>query len=171
MGKKNKSAKKIAAQHPAPGVAAAKGKPTALPSNRNSMTNWFVVLCLVLPLLISTRAMDPALTVRYIFISGFIFLFVAFFFGIIKLRVNVFDFPAIIKGVFILAIAFLAWSILCCRSSINFAASYYELIRYALNVVLLWLIVQMVNREELQLPKLCRALVIVSLIQSFVGIT
>jgi hypothetical protein len=137
------------------------------PQGWNSMTNWLTVLVFVLPILFSRVTQDPAISVRYIFLSIFILLFLLFFYASKKIN---FVLNTPIKTVFVLGIGFGIWSMLSLFFAINPSAGYYETARHFLNMILLLLVFVMVQREELQLLKICKAILLMSLIQSFVGI-
>jgi O-antigen ligase len=134
-----------------------------------SMINWLMVLAAILPLLFTRTTMDPVLPIRYIFLGSFILLFILFFYTWQKIPLNL-SFPPLIKVVFTLGIAYGVWSIIALFFSINKAAASYETARHLLNLILLFLVRVAVRRESTGVIKLCKALVIVSLIQSLVGI-
>lgn len=133
------------------------------------MANWLVVLVVILPMLFSRVLIDPLITVRYICLGCFILLFILFFYILRKTPVNL-SFQPLIKTVFALGIGYGLWSMVCMFFAINLTPGYYEVGRHFLNIVLLFLIMDIVKREESQVLKLCKALMIVSLIQSLVGI-
>ena len=54
--------------------------PQATATGLNSMANWLVLILLILPLAYSRATMDALLSVRYIILSIFLGLFVAYFF-------------------------------------------------------------------------------------------
>lgn len=135
----------------------------------NSMTNWIVILLAVLPILFSNVTMDPNISVRYLFLAIFVFLFLLYFFVFRKTTIN-YSLPPIVKAVFILGICFGIWNIISTSSSINKAASYYEIVRHWLYLILLFIVMIAVSREEAKIVKLCKTLIVVSIIQSFVGI-
>ncbi len=169
MSKKNKAKHQTKATVAATPVRT--GKKTASYSGLNSMTNWFIILVLVLPVLISSEAMDPSLSVRYIFLGIFMLLFILFFYLARKTSVISFANSRLLKMVFITGLAYCGWSIIAASAAVNVIPAYYEIARQLLNILLLWLIMQVTANEESQLLKLCRAIVISSIIQSFAGIT
>ncbi len=132
------------------------------------MTNWVVVLAIILPLLFSRVTIDSNVTPRYIFLSSFMLLFVLFFYSLRKTIVNV---PSLsVKIIFGLGIGFGVWSIVCMANAINVKEGYYEVSRHVLNLILLFLVMTTVMQEEPKILKLCKALLLVSMLQSFVGI-
>jgi putative inorganic carbon (hco3(-)) transporter len=134
-----------------------------------SMTNWLVVLAVVLPMLYSTQTIDPNITPRYIFLSAFVLIFV-FFFSLTK-RIRFYAlYPFLIKAVFILSIAYCVWSIISMSFAINVAEALYEVVRFMLNTILLFLIMITVGQEATQVLKLFKAFVAVSFVQSVIGI-
>ena len=133
----------------------------------NSMTNWLIVLVFVLPVLFSRFTMDPAVAVRYIFLSIFILWFLLYFYA--RKKIN-FVLNTPIKSVFILGIGFGIWSIISLFFAVNPSAGYYETARHFLNIIFLFLVCITIQKEELQLLKICKAILLMSLIQSFVGI-
>lgn len=137
-------------------------------SGWRSMANWLVVLLLVLPLLYSGKTMDPNITLRYIFLSSFIILLLLFFFKTIK-RYN-FSFPPLTKAVFILWIIYAAWSFLSMLFAINPSLAYYEIARHLLNLILLVLIMTAISQNEDAILKLSKAMTVMAIIQSTIGI-
>ena len=133
----------------------------------NSMSNWLTVLVFVLPLLFSRVTLDPAIVPRYIFLCSFVLLFFIYFLWRKKIK---FSITGSIKIVFALGIAFGIWSLLSLVSSINPSAGYYEIARHFLNLILLLLVYITVQKEGSQILKVCKAILLMSLIQSFVGI-
>lgn len=142
---------------------------TAVPAATgwNSMTNWLVVLAFVLPILFSRATLDPTITSRYIFLSSFVLLFVLFFY--VRKKIN-FVLATRVKIVFALGIAFGVWSILSSFTAINPSPAYYEVSRHFLNLILLFIVFVIVQKEDAQLLKICKAVLLMSLIQSLVGI-
>jgi O-antigen ligase len=134
-----------------------------------SMINWLMVLVVILPLLFTRTTMDPVLPIRYIFLGSFILLFILLFYTWQKTPLNL-SFPPLVKAIFALGIASGVWSIITLFFSINKAAALYETIRHLLSLILLFIVMIAVRRESTGVIKLCKALVIVSLIQSLVGI-
>jgi O-antigen ligase len=150
--------------------AAKKKEPIAKPvSGWRSMINWMILLVLVLPVLYSREEDDPVLTIRYIFFSGFILLFLLVFY-VFRTKTTKFLFPKPFKFIFGSGLTFVAWGIICSFSATNVAAPYYEVGRYVLNIIFLFLIMTAVSREESNLLKLCKAILLLSFIQSFIGI-
>ena len=148
---------------------------TASFTGLNSMTNWMLVPALFVPMIFSRYTMDPVIAVRYTFLSCFVFVFVLFFYFIHNKKTNstiplAGFLPRPVKLVFWVSIVYCIWNLIALSASINIENSYYETGRLLLNCILLWLIMQMVSREEMQVLKLCKLLVVVALVQSFLGI-
>jgi len=57
------------------------GKTPSTSSGINSMINWLLMLIVVLPFLYSEIPLDTVVSVRYIFLCGFMLLFVLYFFA------------------------------------------------------------------------------------------
>ena len=144
-----------------------KAEVIAVPGGWNSMTNWLIVLVFVLPVIFSRETLDPAITVRYIFLGSFILLFVLYFF--LRKKIN-FTISVPVKIVLAVAIAYGVWSILSLFSAINPSPGYYETARHFLNIILLFIVFITVQKEEPQLVKICKAILLMSLIQSCIGI-
>jgi len=144
-------------------------KTIASPGGLKSITNWMILLVIFIPVMFSEKTMDPNITIRYIFMCVVLMCMVFYFFFIRKMP---FQLPQSIltKTVFALGIAFAAWSIVSMFSAINYREGYYEASRHLLNLILLFFVMTAVSKEESQIIKLCKVLVIVSLFQSFVGI-
>src|SRR6188768_4554813 len=70
----------------------------------NSMMNWLLMLVVILPFLYSEIPLDTVVSVRYIFLCGFMLLFVLYFFSLKKKMVT--DPPRLVKIVFITGAAF-----------------------------------------------------------------
>lgn len=134
----------------------------------NSMANWFLVLIIILPVIFSKKTIDPVISVRFILLSVFMLLFTVFF--SIKNKLQKVSLTPLSKAVFFAGIGFALWSLVSLFISLNPGAGYYETARNFLNIILLFLIMIMVRNEESKILMLCKALVIVSIFQSFVGI-
>lgn len=146
-----------------------KGKISASSSTpRGSMTNWLLGLILILPFLYSRKPLDPVLSPRLIFLSVFILLFVTFFYIWRKKFIPVQSLQ--IKIVFGLGAAFGLWSLVGMSSAINYRESLFDLGRHFLLLILLYIVMTTVIQEESQLMKICKAVMLVSIAQSFVGI-
>ncbi len=135
----------------------------------SSMCNWLIVLFVVLSVLFSRAAMDAALTMRYIFLCWFTLFFVLFFYGLKKMQTFT-TVPPLIKIVFGLSVGYGLWDMVCMFFAINMAAAFYEVARYFLNIILLFITMETVKQDKNQVLKFCKALVMVSLLQSAVGI-
>ena len=133
----------------------------------NSMTNWLVVLVFVLPILFSRETLDPTITLRYIFLSSFVILFILFFY--LRKKINFVLTPGI-KIAFAFGTAFGLWSTCSLFYAINPSAGYYETARHFLNIILLFIVFVTIQKEESQLLKICQAILLMSVVQSFVGI-
>ncbi len=141
----------------------------AKPGGLNSMTNWLILLVILIPVLYSEKTLDPNITIRYIFMCS-VLLGMAFYFYII--RKTAFQIPQsfLVRSVYALGIAFAAWSIISMFSAINYREGYYEVSRHLMNIILLFFVMITISKEETQVLKLCKVLVVVSIFQSFVGI-
>ena len=141
----------------------------------NSMTNWMLILVFLLPIIFSRETMDPVIAVRYIYLSSFVLLFILFFYYMRNRVTNGSPFlsatpPTLVKWAFGLGIAYCTWNIIAMSVSVNKESSYYDVARQFLNIILFWLIVQMVRKEEQQVIKICKILVVVAFIESLAGI-
>jgi O-antigen ligase len=72
--------------------------------------------------------------------------------------------------VFGLGLAFGAWSILCLFNATNSAESIYPVGRFFLQLILLFIIMDTVMKEEQQVLRLCKAIMLFSMVQSLAGI-
>lgn len=135
----------------------------------NSMTNWLLPLVLLLPLLYSTKTMDPVITTRFIFLSAFVLVFVLFFFVWKKTTVTA-AWPVLVKTVFICGAGFIVWNMVSMSSAINPQEGYYEIAKHLLYQAILFLVCITVNREESQLLKLCKTLLWVCVLHGMIGI-
>ena len=135
----------------------------------NSMTNWLILLAILIPVLYSEKTLDPNIVIRYIYVC-IILLGMVFYFYII--RKTAFQIPQsfLVRAVYALGIAFAGWSIISMFSAINYREGYYEVSRHLMNIILLFLVMITISKEETQILKLCKVLVLVSIFQSFVGI-
>lgn len=152
--------------------AAALPKKEKKPGNAsgiNSMTNWLLVLVLVLPVLISKRTADPVLHIRYIFLGCFMLLFALYFFVLRKTVIH-FSFSLLVKIVFAAGIGFIVWNMVAMSSALNPQEGYYEIAKQLVFLIVLFSILVAVQREESQLLKLCKAILCVSIIQGLAGI-
>lgn len=164
MSKKSKR-HQTAGQVSPTAVKAATGKS----SSTIPMTKWMILLLLLLPVIYHREAMDPVLMPRYILLSVFIFLFVLFFYVLRKTALS-YPLPLGVKMVFVTGLAFCTWSAAGLFTAVNPVAGYYELLRQLLNLLLLWLIMVMVSREERGVLVLSKMLLLVAVFQGLVGI-
>jgi len=134
----------------------------------NSMMNWLLVLIVILPFLYSEIPLDTVVSIRYIFLCGFLLLFVLYFFAWKKRMITAP--PRLIKIVFITGAAFAVWSLLSLTGAINYREGYWEIGRHLLHLVLLFVIMTAVAQESAQLLKICCAVTIISLLHGLVGI-
>ena len=135
----------------------------------NSMTNWLIVLVLVLPLLISKQTADPALPVRYVFLGCFMLLFVLYFFVVRKTTIS-FSFPLLLKILFAAGIGFIIWNMVSMSTALNPQEGYYEIARQLVFLSVLFSVLLAVQREESQVLKLCKTMMWVSILQGLAGI-
>lgn len=140
-----------------------------VPTGLNSMINWMIPLVLILPVLFSREERDTVLTIRYIFFGCFILLFLIYFY-LLRKTATFSSYPKVIKVIFGLGVCFTVWGMISMITSQNVAPGYFDLGRYLLNLIFLFLLMEGVRQEPSGLLKLCKALVIGSMIQSFVGI-
>jgi hypothetical protein len=111
------------------------GKIPSTSSGVNSMMNWLLVLIVILPFLYSEIPLDTVVSVRYIFLSGFLLLFILYFFAWKKRMVT--PPPRLAKIVFITGAAFAVWSLLSLTGAVNYREGYWEIGRHLLHLVLL----------------------------------
>jgi O-antigen ligase len=139
------------------------------PGGLNSMTNWLILLVILIPVLYSTITMDPNITIRYMYMGGILLGMGVYFYIIRKIPLQIPQ-SVLLRSVYALGIAFAAWSIISMFSAINYREGYYEVSRHLMNIILLFFVMTAISKEETQIVKLCKVLVMVSLFQSFVGI-
>ena len=132
------------------------------------MGNWLLVLILVLPFLFSEVPLDSAIAVRHIFFCVFILLFIVYFFVLRKRYAVINSLP--VKIAFGLGAAFGAWSLLSMSGAVNYKEGYFEISRHLLNLVFLFIVMTTVMQEGSSLLKICLGVMLVSLLQSFIGI-
>lgn len=168
MSKKNKAAQKkteVTTDKPA-----AKNKKIAGGNpGSSSMTNWLVVLVAILPFLISSKQIDPAVVNRYIWMACVILIFTIFF----LLRRNSTlpaQLPLPIILVFISGGAFALWSIVSSMNAVNPTEGFYVISRQLLNLAVLFIIVFAVIHEEKQFLKIAKTLAIAGILHSIIGI-
>lgn len=134
-----------------------------------SMINWLLMLVVVLPLLFSRVTMDSNISTRYIFLNGFLLVFLLFFYLAKKELIDL-SFPPLVKWIFFAGLAFCAWNIISMSQATNIAAGYYETGRHFANLVLLFVVMIAVRREESKLLRLCKALTLMSIVHGLIGI-
>lgn len=165
-----KKQRRQAMQEMVTSVPAAKKGPKPNPnSGLHSMTNWLVVLLLLLPVVHSTATMDALLSVRYILLGIFLLLFVFYFFWY-RQQANSLALPLLNKIVFGLGLAYAVWMVVCMTTALNYREGYYETGRYVLSLLYLFIVMVMVMREEAKLLTIFHTLVIVAIFHSLVGI-
>lgn len=139
------------------------------PKGLNSISNWLIVLILMMPITYSTDVLDTALVPRYIFLCWFLLLTTIYFFFLRNQNFN-FSSDRLLKLVFGAAVAYGLWASVTLLFAINPAEGYYEVCRHFLNIILLFSITLAVREEGTAVLKLCKALTLMAIIQSFVGI-
>jgi O-antigen ligase len=171
MSKRKQPKTAVKAKAPsATAVAPAQKKRSRPPGGGiNSMTNWLLLLVLILPLLYSAKTPDPVLMPRYIFLSGFLLLFTLYFF-VLRKTVIPYSYSLLLKIVFSAGIAFVVWNAIAASSSVNPQEAFFEIAKQLLFLLALFLFTITVQREEPQLLKLCKAMVWVAIIQGLAGI-
>ncbi len=140
----------------------------AKPGLLSSISNWLILSVILIPVLYSEKLLDN-ITIRYNFLSGILLCMLLYFMVIGKIPFKV-PKPFLLKSVFVAGIAFALWSVVSMFSAINYREGYYEVSRHLLNIILLFFVMTAIAKEESQIVKLCKALVLVALVQSFVGI-
>ena len=170
MGKKNKAARQKSETPAANPVQQPKKTVTKSPGGSSSMTNWLIVLVAVLPFLISGRQVDPAVVNRFIWLGVVVLIFSVVFFLRNNKKTLPAPLPLPVKVVFISGLAYTAWAIFSSINAINPNEGYYVISRHLLNMALLFIIVFTVIHEEKQFLKIAKALVIVGILQSLIGI-
>ncbi len=148
-------------------TATSKKQNVKIATGINSMTTWMAVLVFVLPIIYSSSTIDPTIAFRYGFLSVFLLLFSLYFYS--KKNIQ-FHFPPLTRIVFAMGLAYAIWSVLTLFPAISPSAGYYEVARNFLNLLLLFFIYVTVQNEEEQLLRICKSVVLMSMIQSFVGI-
>jgi len=149
-------------------TTASSSKTLSLPTGINSMINWLAGLLLIISFIYSTTPMDPALAPRYIFLSGFILLFILYFFAWRKRVVSTPSF--LIRLIFITGAAFALWNLLGLFGAINYHEGYYEISRYLLDLILFFIVIQAVIQEPAAVKNIFYILTIIALLHSLVGI-
>ena len=149
-------------------TSAANLKTLSMPTGLNSMMNWLAGLLLIVSFIYSTLAIDVAMAPRNIFLSGFILLFVLYFFAWRK-RVVVTPY-FLIKLIFLTGGAFAVWNLLGLFGAINYHEGYYEISRHLLHLILFFIVLQAVIQELGKLKSIFYILTIVALLHSLVGI-
>ncbi len=135
----------------------------------HGMAYWFVALLLVLPVIFSRQAQDPAITPRYILLSIFVGVFTLFFYVFTRTESRM-PYPPLVKYIFLMGLALVTWSVVCLFFSVNPTAGFYEILRQLLNLVVLFLVTEMVAGNQETTHRICKVFVVVALVQSFVGI-
>ena len=139
-----------------------------MPMGLNSMMNWLAGLLFIVSFIYSTLAIDVAMAPRNIFLSGFILLFVLYFFA---WRKRVVDTPSfLIKLIFLTGGAFAVWNLLGLFGAINYHEGYYEISRHLLHLILFFIVLQAVIQEPVKLKSIFYVLTIVALLHGLVGI-
>ena len=139
-----------------------------MPAGLNSMMNWLAGLLLIVSFIYSTLAIDVAMAPRNIFLSGFILLFVLYFFAWRKRVVATPSF--LINLIFLTGGAFAVWNLLGLFGAINYHEGYYEISRHLLHLILFFIVLQAVIQEPGKLKSIFYVLTIVALLHGLVGI-
>src|SRR5690349_8021076 len=133
------------------------------------MSNWLVLLLLVLPVAYSKATMDALLSIRYILLSIFLLVFALYFLWW-RREAQSLALPAINKIVFAVGLTYAAWMVVCMTKAINYREGYYETGRYLLSLFYLFIVMLTVMRQEDKLMRIFHAVVIMAIFHSLVGI-
>ena len=135
----------------------------------NNQLNWIIVLMFILPFVYSRKSMEPSLSPRFIFESSFLLVYHLYFFGIRQEKYFV-KFKKLASYAFLLASAFVLWSIVTTFSSINFEESIYEVSRNVLNLLLLFTVIHAVVNSKLDFIMFSRMVAVAVIIHGFIGL-
>ena len=113
--------------------------------------------------------MEPSLSPRFIFESSFLMVYHLYFFGIRKEKYFV-KFQKYASYAFLLALAFVLWSVVTTFSSINFEESLYEVSRNVLNILLLFTVIHAVVNSKLDFIMFSRMVAVAVIIHGFIGL-
>lgn len=167
MSPKKKAIKKREKEQIAVAPARKKnGKPV---SSKKPMLIWVLLLVAVLPFIFSRETIDSNIPLRYTLLSGFVFLFLLYFY-VFRKKLIVTGWPLLVKLVFIMGIAWGCWNFVGLFTAVNRQQVYYGIGRHFLNMLMLFIITQVAAKEEGHLLQLCKLLSIVAIIHGFIGI-
>ena len=161
--------KKKARPH-SPARAKAQPAPTATlkPAGSGiSQAYWFVALLCFLPFIFSRATMDPTIAPRYILLTVFLSLYVLLLYIFKKQEVQL---PGISKWVFIIALVFVAWNLICLIGAFNKSAANFEINRLLVNLVLLLMTTHLFAKEKDAMLPISKVLSLVGIIHAFVAL-
>lgn len=133
-----------------------------------SSSNFLLLLPALLPLLFSDKAVDVTVPVRYFFLSLFLFVYLLVFFIIRRQKIN-WTFSPLVNLVFSAGLCFSVWQLIGISSAVNHQVVYYEAGLHLLLLVLLFVLVQNFKSNEKNILNFSKALVVLSLLSSFIG--
>ncbi|MBC7873184.1 MAG: O-antigen ligase family protein [Ferruginibacter sp.] len=166
MSKKNKTGKRKLQQQE---TVAVTGKKSVKETAKKPMLNLLMIMVAVLPFMFSWEIADPTLTVRYGILSGFVLVFVLYFFGFSRKLVTP-GWPIALKIVFVLGAVYGLWNIVLLFFAVNEAQVYFIGGRHFLNMLFLFIVTQIADREEAWLVQLCKLLVVAAILHSIIGV-
>jgi O-antigen ligase len=145
-------------------------KKTAQPEVKSTgMMTWLILLSLALPVLYSDTTLDPVIPIRYLLLCAFLVAFTIYFFVIRKTAVP-FSLPPLAKILLLTGLTYCLWNLVALYSAINPKESVFETSRTFANLFFLLIVSLAVYKERNRVLGLCKALVVMALVQSVVGI-
>ena len=131
--------------------------------------HWILILVAVLPFIVKTEVLDPVVTIRFALFSSFLAIMVLFFFLASKNppKLTLYKLP---KLFILVALGLGIWHFISLIFAINASEGLYISLRYWLYIITAVVVMIAVRQETELLPKVLKALVVVSILQSLVGI-
>ena len=163
------SAKKASVKKTAPGKQKTNNSTSITSSGSLGMITWLSVLAIILPVIFSRTTFEPVVSIRYLLLSLFVVVFILYYFIIRKVKIRTYQ-PPLLKLLFFTAIALCLWTLITMFSAINFKESFFEASRTVLNLIFLFVVLIIVSYDKEHLSRLCKVLVIMALVHSFIGI-
>lgn len=132
----------------------------------DKMTNWVLLLIILLPVVFTTQTPEPVVPIRNILLSAFLLVFGAYFFVIRKQSIRL-TYPA---WFFVSLGCFWVWSCLTSTQAVNQAESWFVLGQNFSLIILVLFIYQAAQKEAAFIPIMFKTLMMIGLFHAVVGI-
>lgn len=130
---------------------------------------WMIILLGIFPFVQSKVTIDPNIAIRILAVSIFVLVYLLYFYVIRKNKIE-WGFPRIINVIYVSLILFIIWSILSLLGATNQPEALYEVSRYGLNLILLFIGMTAVMDKNFNWKPLVNFLILASIGHGLIGL-